>query len=78
MPGPGEWGTKGLHVGCLGTLLKAPVPWHQDQNTQDNLEGPSSSLGTRPPDSNGGFGEWDLGHCLSTQAGQLHPGHFPS
>lgn len=40
MPGPGEWGTKGLHVGCLGILLKAPVPWHQDQNTQATWKDP--------------------------------------
>ena len=78
MSGPGEWGTKGLHVGCLGTLLKAPVPWHQDQNTQATWKDPVLHWELAHQILQGEFGEWDLGHCLSTQADQLHPGQFPS
>lgn len=70
-------GSKEATYGLPGMLSKAPLPWHQDQNarwpgrTQFFTENSPTRFSSR-------FAGWAPGHCLSTQAGQLHPGQFPS
>lgn len=54
MPGPGEWGAKRPHVGCLVCFPKPPSLGIRTRTLGD-LGGPSSSLGIHPPDSPAGL-----------------------
>lgn len=70
-------GSKEATCGLPGMLSKAPLPWHQNQNTW--WPGRTQFFtGNSPTRFSSRFAGWAPGHCLSTQADQLHPGQFPS